>query len=62
MSTVLKTIRENAHVIHDDVSSNNRGIPLSNLLVDSKAAKLTASPKFFLNVGNFATKPALYLI
>ena len=62
MSTVLKTIRENAHVIHDDVSGNNRGIPLSNLLIDSKAAKLTTNPKFLLNIGNFATKPALYLI
>ena len=59
---VLKTVRENAKVILDNASGNERGISLSRLLEDSKAAKLTTEPQFYLNIGNCANKPALYLL
>jgi hypothetical protein len=59
---VLKTVRENAKVVLDHVASHESGISLSRILKDSKMARLTDDSQFYLNIGNYANRPAIYLL
>ena len=55
---LLKTVRENAKVILDYLAGSEAGISLSSILEDSN----TTESQFFLNIGNYSNKPALYIL